>query len=55
MASLAKGEKKREAKKPSRLEKLQHLDAALSYVKSFRFAIDVGAHVGNWTRVMAGR
>lgn len=46
---------RRERKKPSRLEKLQHLDRALSYVKAFRLAVDVGAHWGLWTTVMAGR
>jgi FkbM family methyltransferase len=40
-------------RKPSRQEKLAHLDAALGYVKHFRMAVDAGAHVGNWTRVMA--
>ena len=50
-----KGEAKRAAKKPSRQEKIGHLHTALTYVKNFRFAIDVGAHVGNWTRVMAER
>lgn len=46
---------RREMKKPSRLEKLGHLDAALAHVKSFRLAVDVGAHWGLWTTVMAGR
>ena len=55
MVLQADRDRAREAKKPSRQEKLRHLDAALSFVKSFRLAIDVGAHVGNWTKVMASR
>lgn len=55
MATQEARDKKRERKKPSRQEKLQHLHAALSYVQSFRLAIDVGAHVGNWTKIMAGQ
>jgi FkbM family methyltransferase len=30
-----------------------HLDAALRYVTDFRCAIDGGAHVGSWSRLMA--
>lgn len=41
--------------RPSRQEKLAHLDAALSYVTRWRFSVDAGAHVGNWTVVMASR
>ena len=41
--------------KPTRREKLAHLDAALAHVKSFRLAVDVGAHVGLWTKVLAER
>jgi FkbM family methyltransferase len=32
-----------------------HLDAALGYISDFRVAVDGGAHVGTWTRVMADR
>ena len=32
-----------------------YLQAALSYVTKFNFALDIGAHVGSWTRVMANR
>jgi FkbM family methyltransferase len=48
--------KNREGKamaKPTRLEKLAYLDAALKYVDSFRMAIDAGAHWGLWAEVMA--
>jgi FkbM family methyltransferase len=31
-----------------------HLDAALSYVTDFRCAIDGGAHVGTWSRILSG-
>lgn len=55
MATQEARDRKRERKKPSRQEKLQHLHKALSYVKSFRLAVDVGAHVGNWTKIMAGQ
>lgn len=34
---------------------LWHLDAALVHVKSFRTAIDGGAHRGIWSRVLAGK
>lgn len=34
---------------------LSHLEAALAHVKKFRTAIDLGAHVGTWSKVMAGR
>ena len=40
-------------KKPSRTEKLEHLRKALTYVKSFRTAVDAGAHIGLWTEIMA--
>lgn len=50
---MVKGEAKRMPKEKQRAEKLKHLDAALSYVKSFRLAVDVGAHTGSWTMVMA--
>lgn len=42
-------------RKPSRQEKLAHLDAALAYVQNFRTAIDAGAHWGLWSEVMAKR
>ncbi len=42
-------------KKPSRQEKLAYLDAALKYVENFGTAIDVGAHWGLWSHVMAKR
>ena len=32
---------------------LHKLQAALAYVRHFNVAIDVGAHVGTWTRVLA--
>ena len=32
-----------------------HLDVALRYVTDWRCAIDGGAHVGTWSRLMAGR
>lgn len=41
--------------KPTRLEKLAYLDAALKYVFGFRTAIDAGAHWGLWSEVMAKR
>ena len=41
--------------KPTRREKLAHLDVALVHVNSFRLAVDVGAHVGLWTKVLAER
>ncbi len=41
--------------KPSRQEKLLHLDAALTHVTKWRLAVDAGAHVGNWSLVMADR
>lgn len=34
---------------------LDRLAKALSYVTSFDLAVDAGAHVGSWTRVMAER
>ena len=34
---------------------LERLEKALKYVKEWRIAIDVGAHVGSWTRVLAER
>lgn len=34
---------------------LGHLEAALTHVTNFDAAIDGGAHVGTWTRVLAGR
>lgn len=52
---MAKGEAKRMPKQKSREEKLKHLDVALSHVKTFRLAVDVGAHSGAWTLVMARR
>lgn len=33
----------------------EHLDIALGYVKKFSVALDVGAHVGSWTKLMAER
>lgn len=41
--------------KPTRLEKLAYLDAALAHVQNFRTAIDAGAHWGLWAEVMAQR
>lgn len=32
-----------------------NLAAALRYVRDFRRAVDAGAHVGTWSKVMAGR
>ncbi len=32
-----------------------HLQTALAYVKDWTVAIDGGAHVGTWSRLMAGR
>jgi FkbM family methyltransferase len=34
---------------------LSHLEAALQHVTSFGTAIDGGAHIGTWSRIMAGR
>ena len=47
--------KSREGKppKPTRLEKLAYLHAALKYVEGFRTAIDAGAHCGLWAEIMA--
>lgn len=44
---------RRELKRLAHREKLGHLEVALSHVQSFRQAVDVGAHVGGWTMVMA--
>lgn len=43
------------SKKPTRFEKLAHLEAAIGYCKNFRAAVDVGAHIGLWSREMAHR
>lgn len=40
---------------PTGTYQLAHLDAALKHVRNFSGAIDGGAHVGTWSRVMAGR
>lgn len=34
---------------------IDHLNTALKYVKNWRFAIDVGANYGSWSRYMAKR
>ena len=34
---------------------LTHLEAALRYVTNFACAIDGGAHIGTWSKVMAGK
>lgn len=39
--------------KPSRLQKLDHLAEAIRHVKLRRHAVDVGAHIGLWSEVMA--
>lgn len=39
----------------TREAKLAHLHAALGYVTRWRTAVDVGAHVGGWTKIMAER
>jgi FkbM family methyltransferase len=36
-----------------RIEKLERLREALRFVKDFSLAVDAGAHVGLWSRVMA--
>lgn len=40
---------------PTGTYQLENLEAALSYVTQFTVAIDAGAHVGTWSRVMATR
>lgn len=40
---------------PSGTYQLAHLEAALRHVRDLACAIDGGAHVGTWTRVMAAR
>jgi FkbM family methyltransferase len=39
--------------KPTREQKVEHLRIAMSYCKNFRLALDVGAHQGLWSEVMA--
>lgn len=39
---------------PAGTYQLAHLEKALDYVTTFGSAIDGGAHVGTWTRVMSG-
>jgi FkbM family methyltransferase len=40
---------------PGGTYQLAHLEAALRHVTDFSCAIDGGAHVGTWSRLMAGR
>lgn len=42
------------AMSPSGTYQLANLEAALRHVTNFSAAIDAGAHVGTWTKVMAG-
>jgi FkbM family methyltransferase len=39
--------------KPTRTEKLEHLRVAIPFCKKFRLALDVGAHQGLWSAIMA--
>lgn len=34
---------------------IEHLKFALQYCRQFRLAIDVGAHIGTWTRYLSGK